>query len=877
MNTLQVTIFITEAIIVALLVLFLFRMRAHLGLSPLYITLGVFQPIQTILASTFYVEILTGIVISPGSVIMFTASLFVILLVYIFEDAGETRKVIYGIILANLTVTLLLFISGMQLGLQNTINFLNLSSEILNQNAKLMLVGTSILFVDSILLIFVYEIIWRLISKNLFLHIFLTIALVLIFDSLAFSTGAFYGQSNYTTILVSNIVGKLDVALFYAFALTLYLRFAETTNDKTHPFRDIFHLLSYRQKFEIEHQRGQQAASLLRESQERYQTLVTISPVGIFRTDANGVTTYVNPKWSEIAGAPFNEALGDGWLNAVHPDDRERVSKGWQASTKVKKSSSSDYRFVRPDGKIVWVIGQAVPEKNIENQVVGYIGTITDITERKKAEEELRISEMKFSKTFRSSPDSITLSELESGRLVEVNDGFQKVFGYSREEAIGRTTLELNLYQNPEDRKQMLQTLAKQGRIRNLELKGCHKSGSGLIAQLSVEQIAINGAPYLVTVTRDITERVLMEDQVQRQLQRLEALHRIDMAITAGLDLNSSLELLLEQLVSILQVDTAVILLLEHHTDMLHHAISRGFKTNVVQHAKVPLGAGHAGRAASEKRLIYVHDLANNQDELSRALGLADEKFHSYFAVPLIVKGEVKGILEIFHRSFLDPNQDWLNFVETIANRAAISIEDAQLFSELQRSNIELTQAYDATIKGWSRALDLRDKETEGHAQRVTEKTLELARLMGIHHDELVHIRRGALLHDIGKMGVPDEILLKAGKLNEQEWELMKQHPTFAFEMLSPIHYLKSAAIDIPYCHHEKWDGTGYPRGLKGEQIPIAARIFAVVDVWDAITSDRPYRSAWTKENALEYLREQTGKHFDPQIVDVFMSLIKER
>jgi len=748
MNNIQLAAFSSEAIIIALLMLFLFRMRSRFGLSPLYITLGVFQPVQTILASSVYVEILPGVVVSPGSVIMFTASLFVILLVYIFEDAIETRKAIYGIMLANLAMALLLFIFAIQLRLLHTVNFLNLSPEILNRTAKIMLAGTTVLFADAVLLIFVYETIWRLITRNLFLRIYLTIAFILVFDSLAFTTWVFYGQPNYVTILTSGIIGKLVMAAFYALALTVYLRFAETSNHHTQPFRDIFDILSYRQKFEIEHERGQQTASLLRESEGRYQTLARISPVGIFRTQANGITTYVNPKWCEISGVSSEDALGDGWLNAVHPDDRERVTKGWGEAIQLNKESSTDYRFVRPDGTIAWVIGQAVPEMNAGNEIVGYVGTITDITERKQAEK-----------------------------------------------------------------------------------------------------------------------------QVQRQLQRLEALHRIDMAITSGLEMNVSLGMLLEQLLAILAVDAAVILLLEPHMRTLRYTVSRGFHTNAIQHTQLPLGSGHAGRATLERRVIYIHDLANDPDD-ARSASLADEKFKSYFAIPLIVKGQIKGVLEVFHRSFLNPDHEWINFMETMANQAAITIEDAQLVNELQRSNLELAMSYDATIEGWSRALDLRDKETEGHTQRVTEKTLELARLIGLPEEELVHMHRGALLHDIGKMGVPDGILLKPGSLTEDEWVLMRKHTTFAYEMLAPIRYLKSAGIDIPYCHHEKWDGTGYPRGLKGEQIPLTARIFTVVDVWDAITSDRPYRAAWSKEKAMEYITEQSGKQFDPKIVDVFMKFI---
>lgn len=196
-----------------------------------------------------------------------------------------------------------------------------------------------------------------------------------------------------------------------------------------------------------------------------------------------------------------------------------------------------------------------------------------------------------------------------------------------------------------------------------------------------------------------------------------------------------------------------------------------------------------------------------------------------------------------------------------------------------ERANIEtaheqLLSAYDATIEGWSRAMDLRDKETEGHTLRVTDLSVKLARNMGINEGELLFIRRGALLHDIGKLGVPDAILHKASSLNDDEWKVMRQHPQLAYDMLYPIEYLRPA-LDIPFCHHEKFDGTGYPRQLKGEQIPLSARIFAIVDVWDALTSDRPYRPAWEKQKAMEFINEQSGKHFDPKVVEAFNKMMK--
>ena len=195
--------------------------------------------------------------------------------------------------------------------------------------------------------------------------------------------------------------------------------------------------------------------------------------------------------------------------------------------------------------------------------------------------------------------------------------------------------------------------------------------------------------------------------------------------------------------------------------------------------------------------------------------------------------------------------------------------------TSLVEANNQLLFAYEATIEGWSHAMDLRDKETEGHSRRVTELTLQLAKEFGMSDDELLHIRRGALLHDMGKLGIPDSILHKPSTLSDEEWAVMRKHPQFAYDMLYSIEYLRPA-LDIPYCHHEKWDGSGYPRGLKNDEIPLSARLFAIVDVWDALTSNRPYRSAWTQEEALSYIQEQSGKHFDPQVVDMFLKMIKQ-
>jgi diguanylate cyclase (GGDEF)-like protein len=232
-------------------------------------------------------------------------------------------------------------------------------------------------------------------------------------------------------------------------------------------------------------------------------------------------------------------------------------------------------------------------------------------------------------------------------------------------------------------------------------------------------------------------------------------------------------------------------------------------------------------------------------------------------------------VLEVFHRTPVEPEPEWFDYLDAIAGQAAIAVDNASLFDDLQRSHTELAMAYDATIEGWAAALDLRDKETQGHTRRVAEMSLRLANLLGIGGADLAHLRRGALLHDVGKLGIPDSILLKPGELSEEEWQVMRRHPGYAHEWLSSIPFLRPA-LDIPYCHHEKWDGTGYPRGLKGEQIPLAARIFAAVDIWDALRFDRPYRAALPEEQVIVHLRALSGTHLDPRVVEVFLRVLSE-
>ncbi len=402
--------------------------------------------------------------------------------------------------------------------------------------------------------------------------------------------------------------------------------------------------------------------------------------------------------------------------------------------------------------------------------------------------------------------------------------------------------------------------------------------GAMLLFSNRLEFFTIERETFFKTYANQVgpaLENARLFAETTRRLQTLRSLRAIDIAIISSTNLKFMLETILAETTSQLNIDAAAILLYNRSTQLLEFAAGRGFRTEAIRQTRVRLGTDYAGRAALERRIVIVPDPADPADQPLRLPLLSHEEFQTFHGVPLIAKGAVQGVLEIFHRSPFKSDDEWLEQLDALAGQTAIAIDNASLFEGLQHSNTQLTLAYNATIEGWSRALDLRDHETEGHTQRVTEMTMRLARAAGMSEAALVHIWRGSLLHDIGKMGVPDSILLKPGTLTDEEWAVMRKHPDYAYEMLSPIAYLQPA-LDIPYCHHEKWDGTGYPRRLRGEQIPVAARLFAVVDVWDALFSNRPYRAGWPIEKVREHIRSLAGTHFDPKAVELFERVLDE-
>ncbi len=369
-----------------------------------------------------------------------------------------------------------------------------------------------------------------------------------------------------------------------------------------------------------------------------------------------------------------------------------------------------------------------------------------------------------------------------------------------------------------------------------------------------------------------------VSDNLQIGKHKLMALVEVGHIMNSSLGLNRVLEEVMDALISLTQAERGFLMLRNEDGEMVIR-IARGLAHADLEKESFAVSRTIIKRVAASGEAVLTTD-AKEDPRFENELSVIALNLRSILCAPLKLKNEIIGVIFVDNRAQAGLFQEKdLELLSAFADQAAVSVDNARLFDDLQASNkeleaanIELETAYEATLNGWVRALDLRDKETEGHTQRVTALTRQLAISLGVDADSLVHITRGALLHDIGKMGIPDSILLKPSGLTFEERELMKQHTILAYEMLSPIQFLHPA-IDIPYCHHEKWDGTGYPRGLHHEMIPFMARIFSIVDVWDALTSNRPYRKAVDPAEVRQYIHGQAGAHFDPRLVDAFLGM----
>jgi PAS domain S-box-containing protein/putative nucleotidyltransferase with HDIG domain len=605
------------------------------------------------------------------------------------------------------------------------------------------------------------------------------------------------------------------------------------------------------------------------QAEAEWQRTFDSVPHAIFVLDGENRIQRANRAAVEATGCELSQMFGKHCYEVIHQTSEPAAYCPHQALLRSCQGGRGELVEPRLDKIFDMTCSPVRDEQGI---LLGSVHVLSDITERKRAEE----GHAQLVAVLEATSDLVGLAD-PSGKATYCNGNGRKMLGLAKNEDVTRYNVET--FHAPRYKR-----LLREEAIPTAVQTGIWKGESALLTlggvEIPVSQVLLaHKAPdgstrFLSTIARDITESKRAEEKIRHQLARLAALRAIDTAITASLDVHVSLSVFLDQVTTQLDVDAADILLLSPHSQMLEFASGRGFKSASHVRLHVPLVDEPPGRAVLERRVITIPNLEGALGKFADASTLASEGFVSYIATPLISKGQVTGVLEVWHRRPLEPNLEWLEFLDALAGQGAIAVDNAALYQQLQISNSELILAYDSTLEGWVKALDMRDNETEGHTRRVTDLAVRLAHDYPVDKDLVTHIRRGALLHDIGKMAVPDAILHKPGPLSPEEWEIMKRHPAYAYEWLSPIPYLRPA-LDIPYCHHEKWDGSGYPRGLQGEGIPLAARLFAVVDVWDALRSDRPYRPGWSKDKVLAYFSERAGHDFDPYVVEVFLKHAK--
>jgi len=536
-------------------------------------------------------------------------------------------------------------------------------------------------------------------------------------------------------------------------------------------------------------------------------------------------------------------------LPSIQSSDRANVEAVIANALKTGDPFSMRYHIFDKDGNLRGREVQGKFQLDEAGEVVRGIGTQLDITARAAAAKEREL----LAALVENSPDFIGSVNLE-GVHQTVNPAGRRMIGLEESAVLS----DLNMFDFLHgDSHQYASEVVLPANMATGEWRGellfkNQVTGKPIPCECRAFTVkSEDGAiQSLAIIARDITDRKETERELADRLAQLTAFRRIDVAISSSADLRLTLEIVVGEIRAMDDVVAADIYLC--YGPQQNPELATGLPTD------------------SDPRLALAELAVRNRVRVerpstathARGIGIVE-------AVPLISKGFVKGVLVVKHHSV-----SVSRFLEALAGQLAVTIDGAQLFEDLERSRSDIVSAYDETLEGWARALDLRDKETEGHSRRVTEITMQIARAMKVNREELPHFRRGALLHDIGKLAVPDAILHKPGALTPEEWHIMRKHAEHAFEILAPIEFLRRS-IDIPYCHHEKWDGTGYPRGLKGKQIPLSARIFALADVWDALRSDRPYRPKWSFDKALDHIKSQAGTHFDPEILDVFVDLIQ--
>ncbi len=640
------------------------------------------------------------------------------------------------------------------------------------------------------------------------------------------------------------------------------------------------------------------------------------SPVSIVITDRTGNIEYANPKFQRLTGYTMEETKGKSSRilksGEMPPEEYKRL---WDTITSGKEWRGR-FHNRKKNGDLYWEDVLISPVKDGDGKIINFIALKEDITHQVESEQR-RQAQYTITETLvqTTSTEKIALKVIQTicecfgwdlGTLWVV-DNHQNIL--QRKISWKKPTLSTSVFEVITKEITCKTGTGLPGRVwasgkplwipdvtQDQNFPGQHHAlKDGLHGACCFPIIYENNtigvmdffSHAIIPPDNDIQDmmaavghqigmflvRLQTYEQLKKQLNHISILIDFGRTITSSLDLKVISNIFAEKAAKHLQADAVSILLYNQHTQKFSCVHGSGFLQQ--RHPFINQHSSCCREKLLEKETCYIPNLLDKDVSCNRVPSMQKEGFLTYYGIPLISKGYLIGAIEFFFRKLFKPESEWVNFVDSLSLQMAIAIDNAMLFGNTQRAQSELLQAYNNMIEGWSYALDLRDKETEGHSRRVTQMAVHIAQHMGMAEEEIVHVYRGALLHDIGKMGVPDNILLKPSPLTEEEWKIMRMHPIYAYEMLSPIPYLKQA-LDIPYCHHERWDGTGYPRGLRGNQIPLAARIFSIVDTYDALRHDRPYRKGMPKEKIVDHIHNCAGVYYDPEIVKIFIKIFQE-
>ena len=582
-------------------------------------------------------------------------------------------------------------------------------------------------------------------------------------------------------------------------------------------------------------ERVQERTKELNESVERYRAVVENQTEFIVRWKLDGSRIFVNEAYRNYFGITSDKAASTSFLPLVAEEDRYAVNEKIARLMSGEVDAETDiHRVVKPDGSIGWQEWTDQVIRDESGRVVEFQSVGRDITMRKQAEEALRESEAIYRQAIEVA-GAVPYRQTYPGGGFQVNydfigEGIRQITGYGPEE------FSAALWDSLVQESHLLEDLARyswEEAIQRVRSGACPiwqcehriRARDGKIRwvyEAAVELRDKDGKSHgSIGLYQDITERKQAEEELRKLSRAVE------------------------------QSNTSIVITdpdgtIEYVNPYFSELTGYTFEETVGQNPRI-LQSGITDETVYEDLWKTITEGKEWRGEFCNKKKNDELYWESASISPI-----------------MDSSGKITHFVAVKTDITA-----------RKQAEQDLIEAYDTTLEGWAKALELRDKETENHSRRVTELTVILAQAMGLQGEELVHIRRGAILHDIGKMAIPDEILRKRGPLTDAERKVIEQHPLRSYELLSPISFLEKA-LEIPYCHHERWDGSGYPRGLKGDEIPLAARIFTVIDVWDAVQSDRPYNRAWPKEKAIQYLKDEAGKYFDPECVSIFLGLMEQ-